>query len=557
MQERLKDESATTFFIFDAWAHERDPLRRSFLESLIRHFQDAEWVDRASWDNVLAQLAKRRKVTTTRTIPKTTPFGKQVLWAALSVPLGTALVAGSLQRGVTIDSSLPVNWLLLIGISLSIAPFFVILLKLLRASTTHSKRAQHDDTRQDAEDANAVSEWALLAGHAITETRQDTTETPEPTSIEFEYEFKRLMRAALPSSKPRRAVLVLDNLDRVAPQDALSMWSTLQTFLQDRSTEAEKWFKKLWIVVPYDKSGLRRLWTVRNADSSEAKGVASDGVAESFIDKSFQIRFEVPPPVLSNWKLYLSLLVREALPAHTEESHDIYRVFNDQVVKQTRPPTPRELKLYVNQIGVLHRQWEHHFPISHLAYYSALRKNYATHDDIRAALVTGQVPAPSLAAVLPQRLGANLAGMLFNVRANVGEQLLLGKPIYQALVEKKVDALQNLQRVHQEGFWVVLEDVLGSRVRDLGPETICPALECLGRSSLLRERSDRDVRSAIRAVEEAVRNVKSWSPVTPETVLSIAAGCRMVAGGDLSVHVLDSLRRTLVDVSAAGEGSVD
>ena len=50
--EKLKGTSAssTRIAVFDAWAHQGDPLRRTFLEQLIQCMQDAGWVDRDEWD---------------------------------------------------------------------------------------------------------------------------------------------------------------------------------------------------------------------------------------------------------------------------------------------------------------------------------------------------------------------------------------------------------------------------------------------------------------------------------------------------------------------------
>ena len=59
-------------------------------------------------------------------------------------------------------------------------------------------------------------------------------------------------------------------------------------------------------------------------------------------------------------------------------------------MKRTREDsTPRELKLYVNQIGVIHRQWQHQFPLDHIAYYVALCRKCA---DIPKISSTRQVP---------------------------------------------------------------------------------------------------------------------------------------------------------------------
>ena len=559
MRTRLDSVSATTLFAFDAWAHERDPLRRSFLESLVRHFQKVQWVEGEHWNNVLETLSNRRRVTKTRTIPHTTTFGKLLIFSALLVPLGTALVAGSLQRGVTFAASRPINWGLVIGLALSVAPLLVVVgqfvRRFVRTTRMPTKTTAHRDFRQNTEkkDTDALSEWALLTGNAISETQQDTTELPEPTSIEFEDEFRRLMTAAMLGSESRKAVLVLDNLDRVGPEDAFSIWSTLQTFLQDRSTKVEEWFKKIWVIVPYDKSGLRRLWIARRADSAENDSNDLDGIAESFIDKSFQIRFEVPPPVLSNWKRYLSQLVNDALPQHAKDAHTLYRIFNHCIAKQTRPPTPRELKLYVNQIGALHRQWEHHFPMDHLAYYAALKRGNKTGENIREGLLSGDVPDRSLAALLTPNLRTNLTGLLFNVEASVGEQLLLSDPILRSLANNDGLTLARLEQVHQDGFWVVLEDVVGSRIGEEGAAVICSAAQSLNSSDLLRDRSKQDVQATISAFAETARDVTSWSPLTKQTVSGIAAACSIVNNTEFSATVLNSVRSTLKEV--AGEST--
>jgi len=61
LQNQLKPYSDITVFSFDAWAHEGDPLRRTFLESMIRHFQAINWIDKKRWDETIETLAKRMR----------------------------------------------------------------------------------------------------------------------------------------------------------------------------------------------------------------------------------------------------------------------------------------------------------------------------------------------------------------------------------------------------------------------------------------------------------------------------------------------------------------
>ncbi|MYG36047.1 MAG: hypothetical protein F4205_11195 [Gemmatimonadetes bacterium] len=535
MERRLARSKDTTTIVFDAWAHERDPLRRTFLEDLIRQFQKRSWIVPEDWDTVLERLAKRRKSTKTTTVSDTTPFGKMLAFSALFVPSGAALMVGSFRRGVTFGLSLDPNVWFLLGALLACAPLLVVFVRLAPMLWKRVK----------GEKVDVWSGWAVLTGNVDSESTQDTWETPEPTSLEFERDFGHLMCAALSGRESKTVVIVLDNLDRVAPEDALNIWSTLQTFIQSRNSEASEWFKRLWIVVPYDKTGLSGLWSARHATSSSEEEQTADPIAESFLDKSFQIRFEVPPPVLSNWRDYLLKLICKALPEHEEDARDISRIYSDQMAQQTEPPTPRELKLYVNQIGALYRQWGNELPLSHLAYYVALQRRYKTHRRMRKALVDGEIPESSYPRMFGRELRANLAGLLFNVEATLGEQLLLAEPIFESLSRKEVMRLDELEATHQRGFWLVLEDVVGSRLGDAGPAGICPAAVCLSKSRAFVEGERAAVSTVIHIFGETVRNVDSWFPFGEDTVSGIVAACRIVGDPGLSEEVLESVRREL------------
>ena len=79
--------------VFDIWAHQGDPLRRTFLENLITRIQDFEWVNREKWGRRLAELTKRRSEETTRVVPKLTNAGLWFALILLAIPAGSALMA--------------------------------------------------------------------------------------------------------------------------------------------------------------------------------------------------------------------------------------------------------------------------------------------------------------------------------------------------------------------------------------------------------------------------------------------------------------------------------
>ncbi len=276
--------------LFDAWAHENDPLRRSFLDKLISSLATKAWVDEKAWSKRREELARRRRVEHTRPVPKLeTPA---IVAGVAAVLFAVVLSAGAafLEAGGGTDA----NWSPWIGVAIHGS----LVLAVILGATALWWRGRFRG-------ANGAL-LSLFSVHSVTESTSETIETPDPTSIEFESTFKELMGNALLVEKERRLVIVVDNLDRVAPDDARSIWSTLQTFLHHSHEERESWLDSLWVLLPYDPSGIARLW--RHSRGEHREGVVPGDVelreklAESFIEKSIQVRFQVPLPLVTDWR---------------------------------------------------------------------------------------------------------------------------------------------------------------------------------------------------------------------------------------------------------------
>ena len=271
--------------VFDIWAHQDDPLRRTFLENLITRVQGFEWVDEEKWARRLAELTRRRREDTTRVVPRLTSVGLVFALTLLCIPLGAALMSS----GATLLASKNASaiWalaFLILGIAGVLAPVICYTLAWIRLW-----RKKTDSWRSD--DNGNLSEFpALVTGQSSTESRTVVTQNPGPTSVEFEAVFRELLDEAL-NPRDRKLLLVIDNLDRVDPTDALSIWSTLQTFLGYSDYRRPSWIDRLWVLIPYDREAILRLWDRTNSDDTDAI---------SFLDKTFQIRFRVPPLLLSN-----------------------------------------------------------------------------------------------------------------------------------------------------------------------------------------------------------------------------------------------------------------
>ena len=270
-------------------------MRRSFLEKLIISLAAKSWVDEKAWGERREELARRRRVEHTRPVAKLeTPA---IVVAAAAALFAILLSAGAvlLEAGLPTEASWP-RWF---GLAIHVSLLILVAL----GSVCLWLRRRFGD---------ASGTWLSLASvQSVTESTTETIETPDPTSMEFESAFKELMREALGADRGRRLVLVVDNLDCVAPEDARSIWATLQTFLHHPHDARDRWLDSLWVVLPYDRAGIARLWNASDGDGREA-AKARAALAESFTDKTVQVRFEVPLPLLSDWRAYLESTLARA-----------------------------------------------------------------------------------------------------------------------------------------------------------------------------------------------------------------------------------------------------
>jgi energy-coupling factor transporter ATP-binding protein EcfA2 len=225
-------------WVFDAWAHDGDPLRRTFLEDLTEALLQHGWVPKAQekrWRNQLRRLRRRFRRVETETQPRPSWPGVGIALAVLLAPLAVVVLTAGLRNahlelGVPND---PIGW----AATLLLLPFIVAVGVLLRGVVVG--RGFNDKALEHVGRVIVQKEGASQTSN--------TYETGEPTSLEFEEFFSRLMGDVLIGD--RKLILVIDNLDRVEPEDATRIWSTLRTFLDPGARARSRlWLRRLWVI---------------------------------------------------------------------------------------------------------------------------------------------------------------------------------------------------------------------------------------------------------------------------------------------------------------------
>lgn len=504
-------------FIFDAWAHEGDPLRRIILEKLMRNLKSRGWLSEEKYEEIIHRLqgkSKEEKITIT---PKLSNLGAVFVGFIVFSPLILALINAGLRDGVSfsIFSGLPWNWQFTVGIV-----FYLIVVAL---GFYFAKKEGKDSL-------------ATILRQKDTETTTHTVENIDPTSVDFSNEFKLILEEALCDSEnpDRKLIIVFDNLDRVSQNDAFKIFSTIQTFLSYGEKFRQRFKNKLWTIIPYGLEGISQLWSNDKVYSRE-----SDNFAKAFLDKQFQIRFYVPPILLSDWHGYLKILLHNAFPDHNEEMdfHNVYKVYLNGVVNDWVKPTPRDLKLFVNQIGGIHQQWGDTFPLEHIAYFVILKRR---GEDIKKGLENGEIPESEFQDNNGNGLRENLAAMFFNVEKEIAIQLLIKDQLENALRNRRGSELRNLAEV-EFGFWETLDSLPFINWEKENQKDFTNAVWCLVESDVITLAEKSVHKSIINEFQRIAFRVDRWVPFDKELAEGLVAIIQLKPNERIASRIFESI----------------
>ena len=531
--------SQNKVFVFDAWSHQGDPLRRTFLETLIKFLNTIGWTAGEKWEKDRERVSRRLQETDTSSSPILPWPGRLLVLSLLLAPLGNSLFGQGLKN----------NAYLLIGTGL----FFILLPVLIptavwilgRPTWRFWAKEFWTKSRYPHDEDNLVY---LFINKTKEITKSKTIQTPDPTSLEFQEIFTRLLEDAL--SKPDRIlVVVIDNLDRVDPEQALSIWSTMRTFFENEAGKEQPWLSRFWLLVPFDREALNRWWR---------KEKSTNPLSASFMDKTFQIEFFVSPPVQSDWEQFFRKQFERAFPDHAtgDDFYTPYRLYHLKKWQDKRPVTPRDIKIFINRVGALHRQWQDEIPLPMQVLYTAYTDeatkflNDPTQpipfDDATSNLIAGTDWQKSLAAIY------------FNVEEKKALQIWIDSKVAQALQTGNADSLREVKDV--PGFLTVCQDIVQRNYiawAGKDPAILAEATLCI--DSLEKESSTLEFGKIREWIREGIVRVEKWQRLNTRIGQGIASIIKYFPEQQRKSaieKVLKSISKPTLEVENAKEANV-
>lgn len=433
MEKKLNDkEEKQEFWVwtYDAWSHEGDVLRRSFLSDFAVFIMTKRGLPRGQRKRLEDEIWQDQLTIRKTSVPMFSIPGLVIV----GVSIVLAFMFGDIDFTLGFPEYLkdPLNIELALTILVGLVALWLI-------------QALYRWIKQGILPQEAFNPGYLL--QIVLDRKEGTTQEIESTqsadksAYKFGELFTKILRLAKLQAGKRKLVIIIDNIDRLPLEKARLFWSTLAPFFERRSQSRDG--QPYWLIVPFDIDALAKVLDYISSDPKE------DGVAitAGFIEKSFDLILHTPPPTLSNWQQFFGKFLREALPGIDDKEYaTILKIYDGM---RNAPHTPRKMKRFINELGLLHLSATEQIPIAVLAYYILWSNDPGDYS---------ADPKASLIPLLPAKdiLDPMLAALKHGV-ANIDEamsEILLG-PTQKAL--RDCDRIKLAEFTKYSGFEAVLE----------------------------------------------------------------------------------------------------
>lgn len=437
LQSGEKGAAPYKLFYFDAWAHHGDDFKRAFLEELISWLEQQEILTDSESGDFRDELRANKRETTTKTRPKLSWAGGALAALAPVLPLVYLWLAPVgfnplfPKQVEFLGFDLPRDILLSMFFALLLLPYAIVFVRMLSRKK-----------------GNRSSALGLLVKHEEVEVTTQTIRDVDPTAVEFNAFLDRLI--ATGSLDKDHFLVVVDNIDRLPANRMEDYWAELRNLI---ALEGENW-KRARIIVPYAPEHVHVGLSAGDEDDS-----AVPALRDGALQKIFQARIQVAPPMISHWKAFLNEKLDEALgPGLLKEDvrYRLVKLYDYKLSDGGAAATPRDIISFVNRIASIALQWGKDVPIDLAALFVVFQSKI---DDPRETLGKGTLLPSSVRNLFEnvpwQRY---LTALHFNVLPDDADQVLLGSELSRLLGAGDEAGLKALSQ--NPGFFHVLDEIV-------------------------------------------------------------------------------------------------
>ena len=468
-QLRKKLEKKYVIYEYDAWGHQEDLQRRSFLETLTeRLLNDSDYSDylnkskkvvesesgeKITWKEKLDEILAHKRITKNISIPKIN-FGSLLIILFFFI---TPFIIKTFETFGYIDkiknhfncSANPIVDVIL-SILISISPFIVsaVVWLIIRCFDKDAKHLGYI--------------LKIYREGTTSDINIETMNEEEPTVVKFTKWMQALSDYISEYKKPK-LIIVYDNMDRLPADKVKELWSSIHTFF------AENGFKNIWVIIPFDEKHLSCAF----GESDE-----KEQLTKHFISKTFPVVYRVTPPVITDYKELFDNLYSQAFGETEEKNREkIYRI-----LRLEKPnATIREMIEFINSLVALKQIWKEDIDLLYCAVfklkendiinhpiveYISVEQDGETHISTKDAtieeeILSGYYLGDYIKNIIPndETLQTNISALVYGVSKDLAKQIPMIKYIDSCFEDNSND----INKYSQSSKFV---DILQTNIQD-------------------------------------------------------------------------------------------
>lgn len=423
-----EEEKKYHFFTYDVWGHQNDLPRRSILEELTTDLVSGETpiLEEDKWKEKRDNLLSKKRNTKSRVVPKI----NYVIIATSVLIILTPFIS-------TISSIFNKQWA---NITLAVLPYLIIIGLVIRQRIKDLKKIE-----QEVNCKNFFSELFLLYNDKITENETfETISEREPSSKQFNEWVKDIEDSLKEANK--NLVIVFDNMDRLPKSKVQEFWAAIHSFFSEAN------YSNISVIVPFDRAHIQNAFQSEDIedtgrDGSESKQKICYG--NDFINKTFDIVFSVPPPILSGWKKYFRDMWKEAFGPNTDADPDVLQIFD----KLTPENSPRKIIAFINSFVTLKKTADNTIEDKYIALYIFGREHIAK-DPLSQILDPTYLGALDFMYKNDQRMQECMSSLYYQLPSNDAMDVIFSNKIRIELDNNTPDIIVKLKT--SDNYWSIL-----------------------------------------------------------------------------------------------------
>lgn len=438
------------FFEYDAWGHQEDLQRRSFLELLTSKLIDDKILhgktkiktnggveEEVEWKRKLKYLLARKTETVTKNYPR---INGGMVWVALILILTpiSAFIANTFKSE---NSSLETTLLLILFASLPLLSGLIAWLIAYIRDNSY----------------NLSYLLAVYQDKIKNDISYETISEDEPTVKEFKDWMQDISDHIKISNI--KLVVVYDNMDRLPAEKVKELWSSIHTFF------AESGFENVWTIIPFDQEHLACAF----GDSSNTK---TKELTKYFIAKTFPIVYHVSEPVITDYKEIFNTLFKEAFGEDEFKDLDtinrIYRLKNQKA-------NVRDIIVFINELVAMRLQWiDEGITLLNTAIF-ILNKTEIMEDPVRQILSSDYLGVINKIVPNSNELQAQIAALTYGIAVEHARQIPLTNYIENCIksnpnydINKYADSNKLFDTVLEEVVVNIDDELIDKTIFNLG-----------------------------------------------------------------------------------------